>query len=161
MKSRIGIQNWAGYLFRQCLLFIMGPEMSQILFIYLKSWSRRHLLISGILSLCLISLLSPEISGAISSYNTPSIDSPSYNKYFTLPASPLRATDNVNRNKRVDFVSRKMDVTSKNAISFLASNQLSANLAPFSVNSIPSCNKCNSQFQQACQLLDIPPPCFI
>jgi hypothetical protein len=162
MHKLTGIQYWAGHLFRQCMLFVMGPELSQPFFIYLKSWSKRHLLISSILSFCLIALLSPEISGAISSYYAPSIGSPSYSKYFTLPESPLRATDNINRNKRVDFIGRRIDVTYRNAIIFLSSNQLSTNINPFSVNSsMPSCGICTSQLQQACQLLDIPPPCSI
>jgi hypothetical protein len=161
MISRTGIHNWAGHLFRQCMLFVMGPEMSQPLFIYLKSWSKRHLLISGILSFCLIALLSPEISGAISSYYAPSIGSPSYSKYFTLPESPLRATDSLNRTKRVDFINRRIDMSSRNAMIFWASNELGANLYPLSVNSIPICSIHTSQLQQACQLLDIPPPCFI
>jgi hypothetical protein len=158
MKRRIDIQNMAGHLFRQSMLFIMGPEMSQILTIYLKSWSKRHLLISGILSLFLVALLSPEISGAISSYYAPGIDSPSYNKNFTLPSSPLRATDSINRTKRVDFVNRRIDPNSRNAATFWVSNKFDESYSFISINSIPNCIICTSQLQQAYQLLDIPPP---
>ena len=118
-------------------------------------------LVSSLLSLCLLALLIPVISGAaINNYN-PVTGSPGYSNGCAFPLAPVTVNDDSQRGNRIEL-NRRGDAISKNRACLGVCSNLKPHINSFSLNISPLYYIFSPRLQQVCQLLDIPPPsCLI
>lgn len=129
-------------------------------FIHTKSWRKGQILLRLLVSLFILTVFIPELSQASQSIPVRIAISPYCQNYAVLPL-PFRADDNLSPAKRHDGDIYWRVVTGDGALASLGAYQCltpQPDAAPNYDNRFLD-SIVRRGFRQACQLLDLPPPC--
>lgn len=137
----------------------LSPELSVALVIYLKGWSKRQLLVSTILSLCLLVSVISAINGSVVNAYSESARSLCYDRSCVLSPVQSIVDDNTSRSKRVEFYRKAYSISRNIACPYIINN-LKPSTTSFLGNFNHLVNFYSLRPQQASQLSDIPPPSY-
>ena len=124
----------------------------------LKNRLKRQVLLSVIIGICILIVLVPEASSVTASISAPVSLSPHRDNQALLPM-PFKASENLSRTKRYESNSAGKTVSLRDAVAYFWICRLFS-LSHYAIFGYLSNfdTTLRGGLQQACQLLDIPPP---